>query len=237
MPEERIALRAGDTAELRCPYCHDALLAGDARRACAGCGAAHHEDCWGLHGGCSTCGREQPSGRRGRAAAIDLTGGSDRLTISFGDRPASARRALTLGALCLVLGLMSFAAMGVHSGPGFLPLFAMGGVVWGMVILISQLVGLDRSGRLRVDEDGVHIQPLTWRGRYGPGLLVPWSDLETIDVSRREVYADPGGVLLARTRSDERARRIKRQLERARAHFHSALEPGAIRIRGANPEP
>ncbi len=36
----------------RCPYCHDAVDEGEAA-ACARCGAVHHEECLGIHGGCA----------------------------------------------------------------------------------------------------------------------------------------------------------------------------------------
>lgn len=36
----------------RCPYCHD-VVAEDEAQACARCGAVHHEECLGIHGGCA----------------------------------------------------------------------------------------------------------------------------------------------------------------------------------------
>lgn len=50
----RVDVRASERSEaLRCAWCHDALVEDE--RACAGCGAVHHAECWAEAGACATC--------------------------------------------------------------------------------------------------------------------------------------------------------------------------------------
>lgn len=51
------------TPERRCPYCHDAVLAGSIQ-VCSNCQAWHHTECWEEFGGCSTMGCSSPSVRK-----------------------------------------------------------------------------------------------------------------------------------------------------------------------------
>ncbi|MEZ6188784.1 MAG: hypothetical protein R3F62_27750 [Planctomycetota bacterium] len=40
----------------RCPYCHDAIAAEDAKQGCSDCMGWSHAACWSEHGGCAACG-------------------------------------------------------------------------------------------------------------------------------------------------------------------------------------
>lgn len=67
-PPMKVSVAASSSAVEpgRCPYCHDAVAADEAA-ACERCGAVHHEECLGIHGGCAafTC-QGQKRGRRVR---------------------------------------------------------------------------------------------------------------------------------------------------------------------------
>lgn len=53
LPPVKVAVAATASAETgRCPYCHDAVSEDEAA-ACERCGAVHHEECLGIHGGCA----------------------------------------------------------------------------------------------------------------------------------------------------------------------------------------
>ncbi|MBX3472402.1 MAG: hypothetical protein KF878_36585 [Planctomycetes bacterium] len=59
VPEATISVSVSASAEAepgRCPYCHDAVPPEEAAP-CGRCGAVHHEECLGIHGGCAafTC--------------------------------------------------------------------------------------------------------------------------------------------------------------------------------------
>lgn len=257
LDHSQIELRADQTRPgLRCPYCHDGLAEEEGLRGCEACQAQHHDECWGLYGGCSACGRKDGhERRRGAARAVSVEGGSDRLDIEWGDRSAAGRRVLIAAGLLLglatVSGYLAFLVLNFgltntlgHGGEDALVLSTIAIVFsgfWGAVTLAIHASGMARSGRLRIDPAGVRIQRMTLTADYLGDELLPWSELDSFEVESsprgRFVVAVRGGERrrLARAKSEPEALRILRQLQAARAHFHSAIAPETLQIRAADP--
>jgi hypothetical protein len=81
-PEQKVHVGG---SRVRCPYCHDDVLAEASDWvACAGCLARHHRSCWDEGGSCSACGaadplvRATPRGTRARSASrLEVLPGRD----------------------------------------------------------------------------------------------------------------------------------------------------------------
>ncbi|HBP23134.1 MAG TPA: hypothetical protein DEA08_35845 [Planctomycetes bacterium] len=67
-PARKAAPQSAEASDLRCPFCHDDMLADHPTVYCDSCGAPHHPSCFEEGGGCSIAGcREQRArGRKDR---------------------------------------------------------------------------------------------------------------------------------------------------------------------------
>jgi len=116
---------SGEYVGRLCPYCRFPLKTRERMLVCPACRVAHHADCWGENGGCTTygCGyapdahppQAVPVARPGPAA-----GGSPRPSLPRGiPSPAAAtaaaglETAATNGFVLAILGLFSFGILGL----------------------------------------------------------------------------------------------------------------------------
>ncbi|MEZ6185516.1 MAG: hypothetical protein R3F62_10970 [Planctomycetota bacterium] len=199
----------------RCPYCHDAIEADDAKQPCLACMAWHHAACAAEHPRCAAC--EAPLSdaappRRRRRRESKARAPRRRTRLAEALRPTVAQLAARrLAIVCCALGALGLGAWNhlrhaaAWTGPGvqrkgFLdahPLLALGwlGGVFAVLLWVTRERAQSSAARRHTSAASVRRGILG----FGVGALIGWIGITRLLwlVTLRQVREDPRfGALL-----------------------------------------